>query len=365
MKVLVATPLYPPQIGGPATYAARIERELPAKGIAVTMLPFSSVAMKTRIVRHALYFLGILRKARGADVVYALDSTSVGIPALIAAKLCYRPLVVRIGGIGSWERAVEQSYKIGPPHEFANYLQLLSTDLRQLYRLERMVWRQARTVVVPSEYLKQSLVLLGIPAERITVIYNGMEPVPDGTDRVRIPGLIVSAGRLAEIKRFDVLVEAVRLIAEDLPDARLHIYGSGPTHDALEAAIRQAGMEGRIELRSALPRMELLERIGEASVFALASWHETFSNLLIESMAVGTPVVSTAAGGTPEVVNSGVNGLLVPPGDAAALAAALRKVLMDAAYGMRLAGAARASLSMFSGARVVERTCDVLADAVS
>ena len=91
MKILVATGLYAPEIGGPATHIDVLEREFPKQGIDVLVHPFGKVRSYPKIVRHIVYFFGLLRRMRNVSVVYALDPVSVGLPAMIT----YVPLLRR------------------------------------------------------------------------------------------------------------------------------------------------------------------------------------------------------------------------------------------------------------------------------
>src|SRR5882757_11201743 len=104
MKILLATPLYPPDSGGPSTYAKMLADELPKRGIEVTLLKFSEVRHLPPGVRHIAYFLKCISRARGVDAVYALDPVSVGVPASFAAKVLGKKFILRVPGDYAWEQ---------------------------------------------------------------------------------------------------------------------------------------------------------------------------------------------------------------------------------------------------------------------
>src|SRR3990167_7909869 len=104
MRIVIATPLYPPEIGGPATYAKLLFEGLPEKGIEVELVKFSDVRHLPKIIRHIAYFLRVLKAARNANVVLALDPVSVGLPAMKAAQKARKPFVVKIVGDYAWEQ---------------------------------------------------------------------------------------------------------------------------------------------------------------------------------------------------------------------------------------------------------------------
>jgi glycosyltransferase involved in cell wall biosynthesis len=237
---------------------------------------------------------------------------------------------------------------------------------RSTYVQERMIGAGVGRFVAVSHDVAACLVRrLHWPAGKIDVIHNGV-PV----DRFREPAdaqlraelapegapLIVSAGRLTDQKGMDVLVAAAALI----PEARFAVAGEGPERAGLEAAAHALGVGDRIRFlgrRGDVPRL-----LATSDAFALPSRWEGSSLAVLEAMAAGTPVVSTAIGGTTELVVDGDSGLLVPPGDPHALASALRAVIADPALASKLGSAGRERvLACFTSARTAERVTAVYA----
>src|SRR5262249_59752497 len=105
--------------------------------------------------------------------------------------------------------------------------------------------------------------------------------------------------------------------------------GGGPERATLERRARDAGLNGRVEFRGALPRAEVLDALGTAWAAVLSSDWENLPHAAVEALAVGTPVVATSVGGVPEVVHDGINGLLVPPASPEAFAAAIQRLVDD------------------------------------
>src|SRR3989338_6307476 len=105
-KIVIATPLYPPESGGPATYAKVLEEELPKLGIDVVVVKYSDV--RRRFFRHLRYFLLVSKAARDADLVYALDAVSVGFPAMLAPKRRRKRFLVKVVGDFAWEQGSQR-----------------------------------------------------------------------------------------------------------------------------------------------------------------------------------------------------------------------------------------------------------------
>jgi colanic acid/amylovoran biosynthesis glycosyltransferase len=163
----------------------------------------------------------------------------------------------------------------------------------------------------------------------------------------REPRLIVSVGRLDEIKGFEHLVDACERLMRQGIAFRCQIVGDGPLRGALARRIEAAGLRDRVELLGVLDQLAVRALMSRAGLFVLpcvvarSGDRDGIPVALMESMASGLPVVSTRVSGVPELVEDGVCGLLVEPADPEALAAAVARLLSDAPFARRLARAAR------------------------
>ena len=333
LRILIATGVYPPESGGPATYSKLLEERLPALGFAVSVLPFSRVRHLPKIVRHLAYFFICLRMARCADVVYALDTVSVGFPAALAATVLGKKFVVRVPGDYAWEQARQ---RFGVKDELDGF-QKKSYGPRVgfLRAVQRFVTRRARAVVVPSVYMQTVVSQWNV--KNISVIYSSIDlaatyelPFDYAQGKPRPEGfLVVSSGRRVPWKHFDAIE---RVVARE--------------------------KRWRFFLAENLPRAQALGWVKAADVFVLNSTYEGLSHALVEAMALGTPVVATAVGGNPELIEDGIDGLLVPPGNDEALYAAIKKVATDKESALARAQSARAAIGKFS----IERTIGKLAE---
>lgn len=148
--------------------------------------------------------------------------------------------------------------------------------------------------------------------------------------------LVTAVGRLDENKNFAMLIRAFSSIADEFPNTRLVIYGEGESRKKLEALIRENKMQDRISLPGVVS--DVASHIESSKVFVLTSNTEGMPNSIMEAMALGIPVISTdcPCGGPAELIESGVNGILVPVGDAQKLSEALREVLGNPEYAQSL-----------------------------
>lgn len=358
MRLLIATPLYPPDPGGPATYARILEQELPSRGVQVALLKFSDVRRFPKVIRHITYFALLMRAGRDADTILALDPVSTGLPAMLAARFLKKPFFVKVVGDYAWEQGTQRFGIRVSLDEFVR-TEHVPFSVQILRNVQVAVARAAKTVIVPSEYLRGVVTHWGIEPAHVTVIYNAMQDEEPGELSVREGDMtrprVVSVGRLVPWKGMPGLIHAVAAVREQVPDATLLIAGDGPDRDTLErlmhARLGNAGV-----LLGPLSHPDTLVLIKEADVFVLNSTYEGLSHLLIEALALGKAIVATDVGGNPELIEDGKNGLLVPVGDRDALAEAIRHLLLNPKHREVLGQAAEVSSKRFSTAAMADAT---------
>jgi glycosyltransferase involved in cell wall biosynthesis len=172
-----------------------------------------------------------------------------------------------------------------------------------------------------------------------------MPPREQLRDELGLEGdVLVFAGRLGPQKALGVGLHALATT----PDVTLVVAGDGPERDALERRVGELGLDGRVRFLGSVPRERVLRLFRAADASLLPSAWENFPHTVVESLAVGCPVIATAVGGVPEVVRDGENGLLVAPGDPDALANAIGRFFADDALRARLSEAAVRSVDGLS-----------------
>lgn len=249
----------------------------------------------------------------------------------------------------AWALArVEAVIPLSTAHGFAGR----SRNERFYYAVEKRLLARFPRVIAVSAKIKAELVRTGSKADRITVINNGIDHRAFRRDlSKRAPtrlelGLdaqatvIGAVGRLEDEKRFDLLLEAVARLRSRQPSVALIIAGEGSLRADLEGRIARLGLSEAVRLAG--HRSDVASLHSAFDVFVQSSEREGTPNAVLEAMALETPIVATDAGGTDELITDGVHGLLVPKHDAAALEAALDRVLSDPVAAAGRARAARA-----------------------
>jgi glycosyltransferase involved in cell wall biosynthesis len=213
---------------------------------------------------------------------------------------------------------------------------------RSKIHLAARAGRLANTFVCVSRFGADLMRGEGIPAAALKVLPNGIDVKRFSFSGPDLHGPAMTVARLSPEKDLTSLLHAVARLTEEAPDFRLEIVGDGPSRAELSSLAHALGIEKYVAFLG--DRSDVPELLGRARMFILSSKTEGLSLSLLEAMARGLPVVATRVGGTPEVVVDGTSGLLVPPGDVAALAAAILRIWRDAGFAMALARSARARI---------------------
>jgi L-malate glycosyltransferase len=224
--------------------------------------------------------------------------------------------------------------------------------------LHRRCLRLATHVAVNSDAVRERLEAQGIDARRVTVLPNGVDLsrfAPPEKARSGSPRRVGVVGNLRPEKGLADLVRAMAVVRERRQDVELVIWGEGPMRAELEELLRSLAFDPAQVLRGTTTRPE--EALRDLDIFVLPSLSEASSNGLMEAMATGLPVVATAVGGNPGLVQNEVTGLLAPAGDPAALAQPILRLVEDARFAARLGARARAHAeSTFGMEGMVART---------
>jgi glycosyltransferase involved in cell wall biosynthesis len=234
----------------------------------------------------------------------------------------------------------------------------------------RWKYRQVDCFIAASEAIRGMLLADGVEARRCITIHEGIDveriaktPPVDVHEAFWLPHGSPVVGNVAALvphKGQRDLIEAARIVTQQIPDARFVILGEGELRQHLEGLVREHHLEKHVLMPGF--RADVIGCIKGFDLFALSSITEGLGTSLLDAMACGKPIVATRAGGIPEVVADGTTGLLVPPHDHQSLAAAIVRMLRDPALRQRLGEAGRARVGeRFTAERMVAATAEVYA----
>jgi glycosyltransferase involved in cell wall biosynthesis len=359
MRVLITSPVFPPDLGGPATYVPSLGRFLANRDHDVRVVAFCSdpapagypfsvqaISRGSLPVRYLKAFWAVFKEAKGCDVVYVNEH--LALLHVLAAKLRGVPVVIRIMVDGSWEIAHRKGWCDGD--DIVTYQSKpYGWRVRLTRALQRTWWGWCRRIICCSEFLRQILIqshgVAPDKAQRIFNAYHGpaVEEVKMSPDQARDQlGLdrgrryVLTICRLMGWKRVDGIIEALQGLPEDVD---LLVAGDGDMEEPWRKLAADLGLAERVKFLGNVPHEQIPLYIRSAHVFVLNSEYEGLSHTLLEVLYLGTPIIASGVCGNPEVVEDGVNGLLVDPRDSSTLRDALVQLLADPGLGEKLAAA--------------------------
>jgi len=365
MNILITTPIFPPQIGGPATYTVEVARRLQQKGHKIRIVAFTddqpySEDLETIPVRIKYPILGtllrqikllstLLSAVKGMDLIYMQDPMVVGVASLLVGKLTGKPLVLKFVGDSVWEK--EFSFRRTDEY-LDDFLKLPPKSLLLRFRISllKFVFGRMSRIIVPSFYLRDMLIRhYGVKPGKVAVVYNSVdsksiEKIKRGR-REKKGTKIITVGRIVRHKRMGDIITALHKLSLKFPDINLTVVGDGPEKAELERLVERMGMVQQVQFCGSINHNETLELLKTADVFVLNSTYEGLPHTVIEAMACSVPVIATGIRGTDEVIDDGRTGLLLPLDDEQVLVYAIAKLLEDKKLAERLAEQALAVVS--------------------
>ncbi|MDP6562037.1 MAG: glycosyltransferase family 4 protein [Candidatus Peribacteraceae bacterium] len=306
MKIILATGIYPPAIGGPATYSKKLADRLTRSSHDVIVVTYGNkVETEKWKVENVLLGLPILRwwkyskklkeVGKNADVVYAFSSISCGIPIILSRLRCKR--ILRLGGDFFWERYTAMGGKKG---------------LREWYRSSR--WQLAVSswllnkfdhVVFSTDFQQQIYKDAYKNLPKNSVIENALaldQVVPMEQHFLKKQLRLLFVGRFVNFKNIPLLIEAVAQI----PDAYLTLVGSGPQDDALRKQTERLELTTRVQFVAPLRGKEKFEIFGKHDLLVIPSLTDISPNTALEARSVGLPALLTEETGLSEHLRSGI-----------------------------------------------------------
>jgi glycosyltransferase involved in cell wall biosynthesis len=309
MKIILATGIFPPEIGGPATYVLNLARELTGKGFSVTVITYGKTAGietlygDTRVIRVGMEGGSILRWQRyaralrqhgaHADIVYGFSSVSCGVP-LAWARLKQPRKVLRLGGDFLWERYTDKGGELG---------------LRKWYeegaRLQGAMNGLLKTfdhIVFSTEFQEQLYERFYERLPLHSVIENALPASQPLLHPVHTPLRLLFLGRFVGFKNLDSLLEALK----DLPGMHLSLIGSGPLEKHLRERTQELGLSERVTFGAPVHGEEKTRVFQEHDLLVLPSHTEISPNAALEARAAGLPVLLTEETGLSRQLTEGI-----------------------------------------------------------
>ncbi len=289
MKIIIATGVYPPDVGGPAQYAKNLKDKFSKKNHEVGVFFYKIEKKLPPIVRHVFYFFRIFFQVRSADFVIALDTFSVGLPAVCAAKIWRKRIVLRVSGDFLWETYINRGGKLITLSDFNKQTPVLSLKEKLIYSLQGFTIRSSTALAFNTVWQKKIFEdKYDLKTEKNFVVenyYTKRESWKSGTGNKKI---FLWAGRPIRLKNLDLLKKVFLEIKSDNEEVELKMV-------------------------SKLSYNDLLEEIKKSYAVILPSISDVYPNFILDAVSLGKPFIMTRETG--QLDRFGDIGIFVDPLD--------------------------------------------------
>lgn len=320
MKILITVGIFPPDIGGPASFVPKIAELYSNSGHDVTVvcltdrkqtdnLNFKVVRIlrnQNLLIRWIKTVSQIIRQGYNADLLFV---NGLPMESYIANIFTRKKLIRKIVGDWAWERGMNKKIINESFDEFQNNKHNLHLEIAKFSR--GWTATKADLIITPSNHLKNVVKGWGVKENRIKVIYNGtkLKNKPNSiNDQPNDYFKFITVGRLAPWKNIDIIIEALNDYKKANQNFIFYIVGSGPEETKLKKLVNDLDLENFVTFTGQLQKDDLNYYLQKSDIYIQASSYEGLPHVILEAMSHNLSIISTPIGGTNEVIQDGKNG---------------------------------------------------------
>jgi len=342
MKITIATGIYAPETGGPATFLSEFVPLLKKNGWKVDVITYGAprkgavTISRDNPVRWYSFYRAVLKSARDSDVIFTTDTFSSGLPAARAAKRLGKRLIVRFVGDSAWENSRNFDWTDEPFEVFQK--RKYSWKIELFRKFQRFVLSRADILTV-SKYLASLLKKWGF---KCVVIPNAVSPIKLPAKTVLRKKLdfdkkfvLLNVGRITKYKGVDKIVRLCAKLRKEIPELLLVVVGDGPALNDAKLVSEKEMVTHIVRFVGKQDAVETRKLMKASDVLVLNSEYEGMSHTLLEAMSVECPVVASSVCGNPELVKN--RGLLFEYDNMDELKENILKLYKEPSVGEKLA----------------------------
>jgi len=379
MRILILTGVFLKDIGGPPTLLKALNKELIKKGYHVSVLTFgdkkeakkysySVITISDKwpcFLKSFFYLIKGLILGFKTDIIYNQDLYTPGFAGLIIKKILKKKLVTRFVGDSAWEIALNKRETTDDIMDFQE--NEYSKKIERRKKIRKKILENSDKVIVVSNFLRKLAIKIGIPEEKIKVIYNSIDFLDiennlkvDLKKELNIDGkIILTNARLTNWKGVDMLIKIMPQLIKKYENIKFIIISEGPERENLEKLTIDLDVENNVIFTGIISRELVVEYLKILDVFVLNTNYEGMSHVLLEAMKVGVPIITTKAGGNPETIKHNQTGLLVDYREKEQWIGAIDLILDDSELSDKLVKQAKEDLKRFSWNNLIKGTIEV------
>ena len=321
MKILITVGIYPPDIGGPASFVPKIAKMLTENKHDVTVICLSDNKVSDdenfkvkRILRNQNLLLRwmqtiftIIKNGRNVDCLFV---NGLPMESYVANLFLRKKLVRKIVGDWAWERGRNKGLINESFDEFQENSHNLHLEIAKFSR--GWTATKADIVITPSKHLSKVVENWGVQPNKLKIIYNGTKIVTDNISKTNQGTVnLITVGRLAPWKNIDTIIKSVNLLKQYDMKFKLFIVGSGPLESELKKLVSDLNLSSEVIFTGQKKYSELTEYYKNSNIYIQASGYEGLPHVLLEAINYDLSVISTPIGGSNEILQDGKNGYVL------------------------------------------------------
>ena len=384
-RILILTGVFLKGIGGPPTLLKALNLELIKRGYKITVLTFGKKDEARKypysvkvicdkwpsFLKSFFYLIKGLILGLKSDIVYNQDLYTPGFTGYLIKKILKKKLVTRFVGDSAWEIALNKGETTDDIMDFQ--INRYSKLIERRKKARKKILINSDKIIVVSYFLKKLAIKIGIPEEKIKVIYNSIDFLNiennlkvDLKKELNIAGkVILTNARLTPWKGVDMLIKIMPQLIERYNDIKFIIISEGPERKNLEKLAVDLDVEDHVIFLGRVSRKLVVEYLKISDVFVLNTNYEGMSHVLLEAMKVGTPIITTRAGGNPETIKDKETGILVDYRDKEQWINAIIQILDNSDLAQELVKNAKEDLKRFNWNNLVKETINIFENKLS
>ena len=342
MKIVIATPLFPPETGSSALYTKELAKRL-KENHSVTILTYANHTEKIpgvkikKVKKNTFLWIRLysftrtlIRLAEKADVIYTQRAVAAGLPAILASWLTKTPVVVNYMEDEAWERYLHNNST--PVHQGAfRKIQKIPGSVWSIWHVQHFVLKHAARILAPSEYISEELARTHkIPKDHFVSCHTMLPKrlhLPFKASKK--PHRIFMYAPLYPWADIETALRALKLLQSKYKDVELIVAGDGPERLQLQETIQKLDLEKTVTLLGTASHAEELYNLKSSSVFLSTATYAEQPSILYNAFREGVPVVAPDVPGVREGIDHEVTGLLTQPANATIAAEMIEKVFED------------------------------------
>lgn len=311
-KILIATGIYPPEIGGPATFTYFLNKELSKNGYKSQVITYSNLKngfdneegvyytrrLKNQFARYFYFFSNLYKASKDFDVLYAMDLVSVGIPCFFVRLFNKNiKLVFRLGGDFQWERAIENKINKDIKSYYKDK-ENFSFKEKIVYFITNKVLKLADFIIFNAFFLRDMYAndrnINEAKTDIVRNITTNVDLNSKNKENANEKIKIFFGGRLASVKNLSALIDALNMILDEgFVNVSLDIFGDGPEKKNLETKIKDMNLGNNISLSSGLSHSDFINEMNKADIVVNISFSEINPNMVSDALNMKKIVVLT------------------------------------------------------------------------